>query len=432
MTEKREKKVRSTGKGKAERASARQKGRNVRGAEVKKISAKWFSLDSIMGKVLCILLVIILTVGAFLAPKLIGSLYDAGTLMQITYVDMELSPYAVVYASFEDKLMAIARADTAGDHLMTLSAEETDKKISDAELVEAVNREMKQVSEGLSILFFEGWWEELTEENLVSREKNTIYMQSQSGTEGSSLQETAPIQFWTLTFELTEEQIEEQIKAGFMEEYDKLSEAEKKTFVRENASRYTTDRLIVCMDTDFYKIYAVAVEGEGSRIVGMYGWELPEIFGMPLQTGVVEGNRYMIEQDYLELRMYLTDQTVEYWADYWNVMPEDKSVYLNIGGEMSGCMVFREEAETEAGAGDTSESTDFADTATDMEYGGNAAAAGSEIVVENGEVVMWGGDSVEEGEILLDVGCQGGFSGQDSTLWVQKTGCRNFFEMMQF
>lgn len=434
MTEKREKRVRSTGKRKAERTAAKQKGRTLRGAEVKKFSAKWFSLDSLMGKVLCILLVIILTVGAFLAPKLIGSLYDAGTLMQITYVDMELSPYAVVYASFEDKLRAIARADTAGDHFMTLSAEETDKKISDAELVEAVNREMKQARDGLSILFFESWWGELTEGNLVSREKNTIYMQSQrSGTEESSLQETAPIQFWTLTFELTEEQIEEQIKAVFLEEYDKLSETERKTFVRENVSRYTTDRLIVCMDTDFYKIYAVAVEGEGSRIAGMYGWELPEIFGMPLQTGMMDGNRY-IEQDYLELRMYLTDQTVECWADYWNVTPEDKRVYLNIGGEMSGGMVFREKSEAETGEGteNASESTDFADSAAEVEYGGNTAAAGSEIVVDNDEVVMWGTDSVDDGEILLDVGCQGGFGDQDSTLWVQKTGCRNFFEMMQF
>lgn len=165
----------------------------------------------------------------------------------------------------------------------------------------------------------------------------------------------------------------------------------------------------------------------------MYGWELPEIFGMPLQTGMMDGNRY-IEQDYLELRMYLTDQTVECWADYWNVTPEDKRVYLNIGGEMSGGMVFREKSEAETGEGteNASESTDFADSAAEVEYGGNTAAAGSEIVVDNDEVVMWGTDSVDDGEILLDVGCQGGFGDQDSTLWVQKTGCRNFFEMMQF
>ena len=86
-----------------------QRGRDGLGTEKKKISMAWLSPDSFMGKALCILLVIILTVGAFLAPKVINNLYDAGTLMQITYMDMDLSPYAVSYVKMEDKLQAIAR-----------------------------------------------------------------------------------------------------------------------------------------------------------------------------------------------------------------------------------------------------------------------------------------------------------------------------------
>ena len=75
-----------------------------------------------MGKALCILLVVILTVGAFLAPKMINNLYDAGTLMQITYMDLDLSTYAVAYTSFPEKIEAIARAKAAGERLSVLSA----------------------------------------------------------------------------------------------------------------------------------------------------------------------------------------------------------------------------------------------------------------------------------------------------------------------
>ena len=106
---------------------------------------KWISLDNMMGKALCILLVVILTVGAFLAPKMINNLYDAGTLMQITYMDLDLSTYAVAYTSFPEKIEAIARAEAVGEKLSVLSSEETDEKLSDEELVEITNGEMEEL-----------------------------------------------------------------------------------------------------------------------------------------------------------------------------------------------------------------------------------------------------------------------------------------------
>ena len=34
--------------------------------------------------------------------------------------------------------------------------------------------------------------------------------------------------------------------------------------------------------------------------------------------------------------------------------------------------------------------------------------------------------------MLLAVGCSGQWSGEDDELWIQRAGCREFFEMMQF
>lgn len=354
----------------------------------KKNSRRWFSPDSLMGKALCALLVVILTVGAFLAPKLINNLYDAGTLMQITYVDMELSPYAVAYVNFEDKMKAIARASTAEDYFMTLPADEKDEKISDADLVEAVNREMKEAVDGMSVLFFEGWWGELTEESLVSREKNTLYMQPRgSGADNGPYQEAAPIPFWTLTFELTETQMEEEMENRGVVVYVSKEEREAIEKERKTAMRnmYATDRLTVCLDADFYKIYAVAVEGNIEKIWDMYGGlYLPDLFRV-VPEGVLTDAK--VEQtygfsEYNDLQMFVTDQIIEGFVEYWEIRPEDKALYEDIPGELSGCAVFP-------------------------------------------------GDGENENEILLEVGCQGKLD-SDGILWTQKAGCKQFFDIMQF
>lgn len=392
----------------------------------KKRAERWFSLDSLLGKSLCILLVVILTVGAFLAPKMINNLYDAGTLMQITYVDMDLSTYAVAYTSFQEKLMAIARAKTTGDRLVALTAEETDEKISDEELVRFVNQEMEE-KKG-DVLLNEDWWSRLSGENLVSREKVTVYAQTQmSSQDDTAGAEMAPIQFWILSFEVTDEQ-----KTYRKYEYEEMMKAEKVQIVGDSPE-YLTDRLIVCLDAEFYKIYAMATAGDELGIMDMYGWDLPMLFTVDLE------NRYWTDDD-MYLRMDLTNMSMAGWADYWDVMPEDKDIYLNIQGELSGCMAFLDgQAET----GDAGADTDT-DTETD-----NEAAVGSmesEVVIEklyNGEYDAYildsasditYGDMDEENkkEVLLEVGISGNFAGSDNSVWIQKSGCRDFFEMMQF
>ncbi len=394
----------------------------------KKRAEKWFSLDSLMGKSLCILLVVILTVGAFLAPKMINNLYDAGTLMQITYVDMDLSTYAVAYTSFQEKLMAIARAKTAGDRLVALAAEETDEKISDEELVRFVNQEMEE-KKG-DVLLNEDWWSRLSGENLVSREKVTVYAQTQmSSQDDTAGTEMAPIQFWILSFEITDEQ-----RAYRKYEYEEMMKTEKVQIVGDSPE-YVTDRLIVCLDTEFYKIYAMATAGDELGIMDMYGWDLPMIFTVDLE------NRYWTDDD-MYLRMDLTNMSMAGWADYWEVTPEDKDIYLNIQGELSGCMAFLDgQAETDEAGADTDTGID---TGTDNE----AAVGGMEsgVVIEklyNGEydayildpaggIVYGNRNGGNKNEILLEVGISGNFAGSDNSVWIQKSGCRDFFEMMQF
>lgn len=390
----------------------------------KKRAERWFSLDSLLGKSLCILLVVILTVGAFLAPKMINNLYDAGTLMQITYVDMDLSTYAVAYTSFQEKLMAIARAKTAGDRLVALTAEETDEKISDEELVRFVNQEMEE-KKG-DVLLNEDWWSRLSGENLVSREKVTVYAQTQmSSQDDTAGAEMAPIQFWILSFEVTDEQ-----KTYRKYEYEEMMKAEK-VQIAGDSPEYVTDRLIVCLDAEFYKIYAMATAGDELGIMNMYGWDLPMLFTVDLK------NRYWADDD-MYLRMDLTNMSMAGWADYWDVMPEDKDIYLNIQGELSGCMAFLDgQAETDDAGADTGTETDNEAAVGSMEsgvviekmYDGEYDA----YILNSASDITYGDmDEENKKEVLLEVGISGNFAGSDNSVWIQKSGCREFFEMMQF
>lgn len=395
----------------------------------KKISAGWFSLDSLMGKALCVLLVVILTVGAFVAPKLINNLYDAGTLMQITYVDIDLSPYAVSYANFEDKLQTIARAKTAGDNFLTLPAEETEQKISDAELIQAVNQEMAEIRDGMSTLFFEGWWGELTEENLVSREKNMLYMRPRTNrADNTSIQEAAPIQFWMLTFEVTESQKEKVLgdgltdMSGYTEEEMQRREKEIQMAL---STVYATDRLMVCLDADFYKLYAVAIEGDEERITNRYDWYLPEVFRiLPEKTYTEYAESTYGFPEYTDLQIFMTDQIAEYWVRYWDIMPEDKNIYMDIPGELSGCVAFREDIEM-------TEEEDAAELFANDTYE-IVGLDGSVMIAESADDAYAGAEYGGEKDILLEIGCRGSFSETDDSLWIQKTGCRHFFDIMQF
>lgn len=419
------------GKGKRIKGVSRRIPKRESKAGKKKSAEKWFSLDSLLGKSLCILLVVILTVGAFLAPKVINSLYDARTLMQITYTDLDLSTYAVAYTSFQEKLMALARAKTAGDRLVVLPAEETDEKIGDEELVQLVDQEI--AGGGMNALFIEEWWGQLTDENLVSREKATVYAQANLQ-DNSTGAEMAPIQFWILSFEITDEQ-----KKYRMYEYEKMAKGEKVAIAESDPGTYGTDRLIVCLDAEFYKIYAMATTGDELRIMDRYGWDLSRIFVVDLE------DRDWMDED-MYLRMDLTSMNMETWADYWEVMPEDKNIYLNIQGELSGCMAFLDgQAETDdegAEADDSDMGVDGAGTGNVAAVGGMKVGAMDEemynqeydaYILDSADDIRYGNTNDEnEKEILLEVGISGSFGGDDNDEWIQKAGCRDFFEMMQF
>lgn len=394
---------------------------------------KRISLDNMLGKALCILLVVILTVGAFLAPKMINNLYDAGTLMQITYMDLDLSTYAVAYTSFPEKIEAIARAKAAGEKLSVLSSEETDEKLSGEELVEITNREMEDLKDSVVMLFWEEWWSGLSEENLVSREKNTLYAQPGEAKEGASGSEMAPVQFWTLTFELTEEQ-----KVRQEEEYTMMLEGIKVTTWP--PYEYTAEKLIVCLDADFYKIYSIGIEGKQEKVwmqYEAYGWEFPEIFGMSFYS---EKDKEYVEtppDSIGEIQMYLTDNFLVDWSTYWGVRPEDESVYgTYTQGEIVGYLVLPNEREKEEDSADAQKDSEVVIVAgsTDKEvYDADVSyAGGNENRYANQSIESQYTDWNGEDRMLLAVGCVGQWDGEDNELWIQRGGCREFFEMMQF
>lgn len=429
-------------RGRRGRAAFVARTRNFPRAEKRKISWKWLTPDSFMGKVLCILLVLILTVGAFLAPKLIGNLYDAGTLSQISYMDMDLSPYAVNYLTVEDKLQAIARVKTAGGSLSVLpAAEDDDDRTSDQALAEAVNKEIDALNYGLNIFFRESWWSTLTEENLVSRTKYTLYGRPEEGEEDAS-QEMAPFQLWVLQFARTEA-------------YDEARENNKYL----TGADYVTDRLIVCMDADFYKIYGVAFAGNEEMIRDLYGWwDLPEIFAVDGgEAGFV--NAASVGGDMRGLRIDLTAQILGEWADYWDTTPGEQPYYLDIKNELAGTFVYRsgegeeapEEEETDANAvsievvdieGNTISLSEEEEKALAVEQAARYAEEGQGIVYayQTGELMILPEEDIEnldfrkEGDMLLIVGAKGQevWDEADFPVWIQKMGCRDFFELMQF
>ena len=415
--------------------------------ERKKSARRWFSLDSLMGKALCVLLVVILTLGAFLAPKLINNLYDAGTLMQISYVDMDLNPYAVPYTNFWDKLMAVARARSAGMRLAVLPAEKAADKISDEELVEIVNKEMETARYSMSPLFVESWWDAQTVDNLVSREKHTVYMRAPAGGEEAS-QEMTPFQVWTLDFEVTGKQDELIV-------YDGKEEAV--------LSQFATHRLIVCMDADFYKIVAIAVRGNREKSEKLHGWNMIYAFGAgpDAPASVRKAAALYNDDSYMsETQTYLADEIRQGWVDYWDITVKDFLYQIDSEGTLGAYLIFEDE-KAGAQAGYSGEEEAFGMT----ENSGVAAAAGTEAVSVAGkdtdldanmltevydaeeeaiarerelkvlEAEGYSDENVralEEGGIFLETGSRVEWEETDDNIWILKTGCMEFFEMMQF
>lgn len=387
---------------------------------------KWLSLDSFMGKALCILLVFILTVGAFLAPKLINSLYDNRTLMQISYMDMNLNPYAVNYLTVEDKLQAIARVKTAGGSLSVLQAgEESYDTVDDEKLAEAVNQEIEALGSGINVFFSEAWWTALTEDDLVSKKKYTLYGRPEGGEEDTA-REMAPFQFWVLEFARMDQDastiVDKKGKDRYVEAY---SEA--------------TDRLMVCMDADFYKLYAVSFAGSEERINAMYGDYLVEALGM----NGYDGWNGITSEEWTEIRSDIIEALMDYWGSYWDTLSDNRMFYLDIESELVGAFLYQNAGtqESDATARTDRESERFVDwEARGLEQpvvervevtNASATDAAAVTVEENVRQSLW-----REDQTFLILSAQGqriwGEGDAATATVVQKIGCRDFFEMMQF
>ena len=375
--------------------------------ERKRNARKWFSLDSLMGKALCVLLVIILTLGAFLAPKLLNNLYDAGTLMQIAYLDMDLSPYAVPYTTFQDKIEAVAKARTAGMRFTSLPAEEAADRISDEELIGIVNAEMETAGRSTEMLFRESWWDALTIDNLISREKRTVYMRAPADGEDNS-QEITPFQVWMLMFELRGEQNEVVL-------YDGNGKEKKTTY------QFATHRLIVCMDADFYKIVAFALRGAHDKMNELYDWDLIYPFGAGPDAPEDMQKIAAIYRDSgnKETQTYLGHGICEAWVDYWDITLKDYLYQIGREGTLGAYLIFENET-----AGIPAESSGADE---ELEARGREMRT-LEAAGYPAEVLP----VIEAGETFLEAGSMVEWEEADYNIWILKTGCTEFFEMMQF
>lgn len=406
--------------------------RSVRKTNKGKWDGKGFALHHMMGKLLCILLVAILMVGAFLTPKMLSNLYDRGTLMQIAYTDMDLSTYAVAYTDFPEKIKALARQKSAGNRLAALTIEEPEGKMSDKELIELVNAELIKAASGIEWLFMEGWWCALTEDNLVSRKKSTIYSQG-----WENAQDMAPFSIWTLTFEVTDKQ-----KEG------KVADANgKENYVAKN--QFATDSLIVCMDADFYQIYAIAIRGDAERMDLEYGWNIRDMTQFFMETS--SQNKESQNKDisnYLQSlqgnRMYVADMILQEWTNYWGVTLKDRAysreLVYDATDYIGGCLVFQEEASDGVPVGAAG-----ADKTAQVEGGDAFLESTSGVVyydsnqsvveVDKEGVYVFEPKNRAEDETYLEVGFQaewGALSSDNGEAGIYKLGCRDFFEMMQF
>ena len=214
-------------------------------------------------------------------------------------------------------------------------------------------------------------------------------------------------------------------------------------------SIYTTDRLTLCMDTDFYKIYAVAVAGDEQRISYRYGdvagWELPDLFRVVSESGVRYG-AYAKEKspfaEYSDAQMFVTDEIVEgFVLEYWGIMPEDKNIYMDILGELSGCVAFpADAADMQAGEEDVQRAENAGAEEGNTQKAGELFGDTSLAIVDSEKVALQEFaerdvyyEDRSNTEILLEVGCQGIYDDRDgNNLWIQKMGCRQFFDWMEF
>lgn len=318
-------------------------------------------LDKIYGKAACVLLVLIMAAGAFLAPRVINNLYDKGTLGQIEYMDMNMSTYEVAYSDFGEKLEAIGTMADEGAEFFLLRINESPDAVSDEELTEAVKREIGKLTKANGLLYREGWWTDLTTQNLTLREKDTIYVQrSMGGEEGKTLQNMLPAECWVLTYEMTEAQTDMWIKE-FKDEWrswamtDEGEEIETvyDFEIMETKREMIPKRLSVILDADFYKIYAASLSETVNGYIEEYGIDLWMFMGDAEDNAKAMGIyakdiQHMVDED-------ITEYLAAAWINYWGIRPDAEAVKEievgNAGASMLRTEVFSRTADGDNGEG---------------------------------------------------------------------------------
>ena len=322
--------------------------------------------------------------------------------------------------------------------LAVLPAEKAADKISDEELVEIVNKEMETARYSMSPLFVESWWDAQTVDNLVSREKHTVYMRAPAGGEEAS-QEMTPFQVWTLDFEVTGKQDELIV-------YDGKEEAV--------LSQFATHRLIVCMDADFYKIVAIAVRGNREKSEKLHGWNMIYAFGAgpDAPASVRKAAALYNDDSYMsETQTYLADEIRQGWVDYWDITVKDFLYQIDGEGTLGAYLIFEDEAAdvqgeasgmaensgvaAAAGAQAVSRATDLGDGTVVEVYDADAETEDGEREMQALEAAGYPEEAasvIGEGEMFLETGCKVEWEEADDNIWILKAGCMEFFEMMQF
>lgn len=431
--------------------SGRKNRKSRKSAKTAKISR--FSMETALGKSACILLILILTVGAFLAPRISGSLYDAGTLMQTEYIDMNLSTYAVNYSSFEEKLKMIGSIAAYGNSFFALPVNETSQAVSGRELTDIVNREMTKLSESSAFLYREDWWSSLTEENLSGREKETLYVQRNIGEEENELWNEMPsIEFWALTYEISPAQREEMRKQREKEwekqmQYEVGDEYIKKLFLDGG-----TEKMTVILDAEFYKIYAVAMDGaNGMAYLDGHSFYLSDVSNVVLEQIYEAGG-----DDMFEVRYNVGSKMLDDWVNYWEAVPADRGIFYPkpaLGGEIRFICYPRQNGEAEGSGSEedgTAREAAVDEAAKYMEAGtvDEAASAGYDkriaVVDADGVYTDSIAHTAEETandtgvmEVTLNAGClveaERSYEGWVMEKeYIQKYGLMEFFDMIQF
>lgn len=164
---------------------------------------------------------------AILFPKQYCIFLDKNTLNQIAFTDININPYETAYASFAEKLHALARANTIKSSLRAVPVNELEFQMSRKELTKIANKELKKLY-GLGIL---PEHKTLNKKILTVCERYTIYeTNNKNGLKGISL--------WELVFE--------------------------------NKKRIVT----IYLDEEYHKIYSLAICFKNATFTGSHFYQL--------------------------------------------------------------------------------------------------------------------------------------------------------------